>query len=122
MPDSRRTFGTSIEKSVAKYLAKQGFQILAHQYKSPFGEIDLICQDCDEVVFVEVKARQSSEYGFPEDSVTKNKLRHIIKCGQSYLQSQSPNTLWRIDVVAVEFSPNIHITHFKAIDIPDGIW
>lgn len=122
MPDFRREFGTSVEKAVAEYLEKKGFRILEHQYKSPFGEIDLVCQDGDEVVFVEVKARQTSTFGYPEESVTRQKLRHIIKCGQSYLRSKSPNTKWRIDVVAVEFLPEVRITHLKAIDIPDSVW
>ncbi|KKT21422.1 MAG: hypothetical protein UW05_C0010G0002 [Candidatus Giovannonibacteria bacterium GW2011_GWC2_43_8] len=122
MPDTRREFGTSVEKAVAEYLENKGFRILEHQYKSPFGEIDLVCQDGDEVVFVEVKARQTSTFGYPEESVTRQKLRHIIKCGQSYVRSRSPSTQWRIDVVAVEFLPKVRITHLKAIDIPDGVW
>ena len=81
MPDSRREFGTSVEKAVAEYLEKKGFRILEHQYQSPFGEIDLVCQDGDEVVFVEVKARQTSTFGYPEESVTRQKLSHITKCG-----------------------------------------
>jgi len=122
MPDPRREFGTSVEKAVAEYLENKGFRILEHQYKSPFGEIDLVCQDGDEVVFVEVKARQTPTFGYPEESVTRQKLRHITKCGQSYIRSRSPNTEWRIDVVAVEFLPKVRITHLKAIDIPDGVW
>ncbi|MBI2474967.1 YraN family protein [Candidatus Uhrbacteria bacterium] len=122
MTDFRREFGTFVEKAVAKYLENNGFRILRHQYKSPFGEIDLVCQDGDEVVFVEVKARHTSTFGYPEESVTPHKLRHIVRCGQSYLQSRNINTSWRIDVIAVEFSESICITHLKAIDIPDGVW
>jgi putative endonuclease len=122
MSDHRREFGTSVEKAVAEYLENKGFRILEHQYKSPFGEIDLVCQDGDEVVFVEVKARQTSTFGYPEESVTRQKLRHIVRCGLAYLRSKNPNTQWRIDVVAVEFLSKARITHLKAIDIPDSVW
>ncbi|MBI4713795.1 YraN family protein [Candidatus Uhrbacteria bacterium] len=122
MPDSRKLFGTSVEKFAAEHLAKKGFQIIEHQYKSVFGEIDLICRDGDEIVFVEVKARQSSKYGYPEESVTPKKLRHIVRSGLAYLRSKNPNTKWRIDVVAVEFLPEVSITHLQAIDISDGVW
>lgn len=122
MPDARREFGTSMENLAAEFLMKQGLKILARQHKTLFGEIDLICRDGDDVVFVEVKARQTSAYGYPEESVTASKLRHIIKSAEAYMKKLQQDTRYRIDVVAIELSPKLHITHLKAIDIPESVW
>lgn len=122
MPDPRRLFGTAVEEHVAEHLVRQGYRVLARQYKSPFGEIDLICQDGDEVVFVEVKARTSGAYGYPEQSVHLGKLRKIVRSAQAFMQKRPPDEPWRVDVVAVETTPEVRITHLKAVDTPEGFW
>lgn len=119
MPDPRRTFGTDIEKQVAARLVGQGYVILEHQFKTRFGEIDLVCRDGDEVVFVEVKARTSHAFGYPEESVHVQKLKKIVACAQLYLQRLDPDQPWRIDVIAVETGNPFVITHIKGVDIPD---
>ncbi len=120
MPDPRRLLGTDVEKYVAAHLSDQGYQILVHQYKTKFGEIDLVCQDGDEVVFVEVKARSSNAFGYPEESVHAQKLMKIARCAQTFLQKMNPDQAWRIDVVAVELTTPPRITHLKAVDIPES--
>lgn len=121
--DVRRQFGNAGEERAAVYLRSQGMEILASQYKHTFGEIDLIAQDGDEVVFVEVKSRASDAFGYPEDSVTPQKIRHILRVAESYLATHRLDVPWRIDVVAIEFhhSPP-RITHIKRIDIPEAFW
>lgn len=122
--DPRRQFGNVGEELAAEFLQSQGMTILASQYKKSFGEIDLIAQDGDEVVFVEVKARATSTYGYPEDSVTREKIGHILRVGQKYLQEkQRTESPWRIDILAIEYhqgSPKI--SHLKNIDIPESFW
>ncbi len=120
MPDARRLLGTDVEKYVAAHLREQGYEILAHQYKTKFGEIDLVCQDGDEVVFVEVKARTSSAFGYPEESVNARKLGKIVRSAETFLQKMDADQTWRIDVVAVEMGTPLHLTHLKAVDIPEG--
>lgn len=97
--------------------------ILASQYKKSFGEIDLIAQDGDEVVFVEVKARATQTFGYPEDSVTPQKVGHILRVAQSYLTEQKIEGPWRIDVLAIEYDQDPpKVTHLKNIDIPESFW
>lgn len=122
MPDPRRLFGTSVEKHVAQHLAALGYRILVHQFTTPFGEIDLICQDGNEVVFVEVKARTSSAYGYPEESVHGGKLRKIVRCAHVYLKTWPEDQPWRIDVIAVQTAAGFHLTHVKGVDIPEAAW
>lgn len=122
--DRRTQFGNAAETFVAKELRSQGYSILQTQYRTKLGEIDLICQDGDEVVFVEVKARNSLQFGYPEDSVTKKKIGHILRVGEQYLRTeQKTDTPWRIDVVSVEFQYQPpKLTHIKSIDIPEEFW
>ncbi len=119
MPDPRRVFGTEMEESIATYLEKKGYRVLARQHRTSYGEIDLVCLDDTEVVFVEVKARRSHAYGYPEESVSPAKVQRLARCAQAYMQTQNPQTYWRIDVIAVECEPTFQITHLKNIDIPN---
>jgi putative endonuclease len=122
--DPRRIFGNSGEDFAADFLKEKGYQILKRQYSHSVGEIDLICRDGDEVVFVEVKARRSQMYGYPEDSVTNKKIGNILRVADLYLsetkQSSGP---WRIDVVSIEYhvAPP-KVTHLIGIDIPERFW
>lgn len=94
----------------AEFLLAKGYQILERNFRSPYGEIDLIASQIDDnhvaggsvLVFVEVKTRSTNAYSFPEESVTAAKQAHLIKSAQAYLQ-QHPDQAgdWRIDVIAV---------------------
>jgi putative endonuclease len=121
--DDRRRFGNRGEQLAAEFLESQGMEIIAAQYKKSFGEIDLIAQDGDEVVFVEVKARATSSYGYPEDAVSPKKVGHIVRVGQSFLIQHQIEGPWRIDVLAIEYGQSPpKITHLKNIDIPESFW
>lgn len=91
------------EDAAVKLLTKEGYKIIARNFKSKLGEIDLVAIDKGTLVFVEVKTRWSREYGYPEEAVNYWKLRSITKTGE-YYKLLHPNTpdLLRIDVVAVE--------------------
>ncbi len=72
-------------------------------YRCPTGEIDLIMEDGDSLVFIEVKTRRGRRFGLPEEAVTPHKSKKLIEVAQTYLQSQeAPADSWRIDVVSVE--------------------
>jgi len=105
--DPRRKFGNKAEKLAARFLIKQGYKILERQYRTRAGEIDLIAKDVDEIVFVEVKARNSNQFGYPEESVTRDKLRKIQTTAELYLQKYKlENQPYRIEVIAIEYQDN----------------
>ena len=115
--DIRRVFGNSAEDLAAKYLKAKGFKILTKQFTTRFGEIDLIARLGDEIVFVEVKARKSSIFGYPEESVTEKKLEKITLVAQEYLKDKrlesSPH---RIDVIAIEYNEGTpSILHLEGV-------
>ena len=99
----RRDTGILGEKLTRDFLEKRGFVILETNYRCPEGEIDIIAQDKDCLVFVEVRTRTSHDFGIPEESITKAKEKRMIAAAQHYRQAQDdPLPLWRIDFVAVE--------------------
>jgi putative endonuclease len=90
------------ENVAAKHLEAQGFRILERQYRSPYGEIDLIATDGDTIVFVEVKTRKNAAAGDPTEAVDRAKQRKITKSALAYLKHRG----WlerrsRFDVVAI---------------------
>lgn len=102
MPHPRQQVGEAGEALAARLLRRKGYKILAANYRTPLGEIDIIARDGDTIVFVEVKARRSLHFGNPKGAVTPRKQRKISMVALYYLkttgQSQSKA---RFDVVAI---------------------
>lgn len=102
---STRDVGSKAERKAAKFLEKLGYKVIDRNFRSKFGEIDLVAVEDDTLVFVEVKARATRLFGLPEEAVNKRKIQHITLAGE-YYASKHPELpkLQRIDVVAVEGS------------------
>lgn len=119
MPSTKQIQGTWAEDYVAQYLQRLGWEILARQFRTRFGEIDVIARDPEGTwVFVEVKARRSHVYGLPEESVTPRKIQKITKALYAYLGGlRVANIRYRIDVVALDILPQkpIFLRHFPAV-------
>lgn len=95
------------EAEARRYLETQAYVFIERNFRVPEGEIDLVMQDGDIVVFVEVKARTSNKFGAPEESVSKVKRQRLQRAAWAFLQEHEMlDSSWRIDVVAIEASPN----------------
>lgn len=106
MPDSpqdvyKKAIGRKGEKLVAEYLQKRGCTILKKNYRTPFGEADLIVEDKDEIAFVEVKTRTDNAYGVPGEAVTKQKQCRYRKIAEFYWLSTGKEPNARFDVAEV---------------------
>lgn len=120
----RRLFGTAGERAAEKYLKQQGFRIIARQFNTRWGEIDLIAYDSDTVVFVEVKTRSTDANGSPLERVDQTKREHSTKAALAFLKRyRLLGRRSRFDVVSVVWpdgkqAPQIdHIKHaFEAVD------
>ena len=101
----KKSLGRLGEELAVKQLKNNGYRILEQNFRSKFGEIDIIAQDADDLVFIEVKTRWSKSFGPPEEAITSWKIRRIIKAGEYYklLHPETPEAL-RIDAVAVDLS------------------
>jgi putative endonuclease len=83
-------------------LRRKGYAILDTNYRCRWGEIDIVAREADELVFVEVRTRSSSEFGTPEESVSRAKVRRLVAAAQCYLETQGIGSIsWRIDLVSV---------------------
>jgi putative endonuclease len=96
--------GTEGEDLAAVYLERQGYRIRNRNYRFGRGEIDIVAEDGETLVFVEVKARRSDSYGAPEEAVTVHKRRQIRKIAGGYLfEKRISDRECRFDVIAVEY-------------------
>jgi putative endonuclease len=100
--DRRKLTGQRGEQLAADYLAQQGYRILDRNWRCPAGELDLVLEDANTLVFVEVRTRTSRRFGTPEESITPAKQQRLIDLAQLYLQETgAAHAQWRIDVVAI---------------------
>jgi len=87
VPPSRKQLGALGERLALKHLRKRGYHIRETNFRCRQGEIDIIAQQKDCLVFVEVRTRTGSDFGTPEESVTAAKKEKLISLALSYLQT-----------------------------------
>jgi len=105
--DPRRSLGRAGEDLAVAELHQRRYAIRDRNWRCPEGEMDIIAEHGGWLVFVEVRTRRGRNLGTPEESITPAKRATLIRVAHSYLAEMDwPDTNWRIDVVAVEFTPN----------------
>jgi putative endonuclease len=112
----RRWFGTRSERAAANFLRSAGYQILAHNYSCPHGEIDLIALHQSCVVLVEVRSTESKDATLPAMSVDPRKQLRLTRLALHYLQNKKLlNHSARFDVLAISWpagQPEPKIVHY----------
>ena len=99
---NKRNTGNYGEDLACKFLEDKGYKIIERNYFYSHGEIDIIAEDLQDLVFVEVKYRTSLEFGPPELSISKGKQKLIRKTAEAYLYEQEiKDRPCRIDLVAI---------------------
>lgn len=91
--------GAQAERQAAQYLRQQGLQPVAQNYRSRFGEIDLIMRDGATLVFVEVRLRRNGDFGGAAASIDAHKQRRIVRTAQQYLAGLAHVPPCRFDAV-----------------------
>ena len=94
--------GAQAESWALQYLQRHGLRLVAQNYRSRFGEIDLIMQDGAVLVFVEVRLRRNSRFGGAAASIDAAKQQRLILTAQQYLGSLARVPPCRFDVVLLE--------------------
>mgnify|MGYP000890045933 CR=1 FL=1 len=114
---SRKEVGKLGETLAAEYLKNNGLIIIETNYRCPCGEIDIIAQEDDFIVFTEVRTRTGKMFGTPEESVSQSKKKHLIDTAYTYLGEKGKlQSNWRIDFIAVELDRNnkpSRIEHYR---------
>lgn len=84
-------------------LKRQGFEIVTTNYRSKYGEIDIIAREGGDLVFVEVRSRRTDELVYPGESVDRRKQSKIVRTAQHYLAANNLDVDCRFDVAEVRF-------------------
>lgn len=104
------------ENLACDYLENIGFNIIERNYHYGHGEIDIVAEDGERLVFIEVKYRKSLEYGPPETAITKGKQKQIKRIAEAYLfENEIVDRPCRIDVIAILHLPGTEpaLNHIK---------
>ncbi|QDU50699.1 YraN family protein [Gimesia panareensis] len=119
-----RLLGDRGERAAVRYLKRQGYQILARQYRTEAGEIDIIALDQETVVFVEVKTRKSAAKGQPFEAVTGQKQKQLTRLAAAFLKKHHLlQHSARFDVISILWlteQKQPEIQHFQNAFPPTG--
>lgn len=99
--------GKEAEERALSYLQQQGLKLLAQNFRCKAGEIDLIMQHREVLVFIEVKYRHTDQYGGALMSLSARQQQRIIKAASFYLMRYAPHAQARFDVIALEGEHNL---------------
>jgi len=118
---NKKEIGFLAEELVRSYLLKSKYEILEKNYRTKFGEIDIIAYDRinDTVVFVEVRYRSDSSYGSPQETVNYYKQLRIIKSALVYIKNKNLKEVnYRFDIISV--AKDNKIEHIKNAFVPSN--
>lgn len=107
MTMQRQALGLRGEDLACAELERRGYSVISRRFRTPFGELDIIAQHGDYVVFIEVKARTDRDFGAPIEAVTSQKEQRLVAMALEFLwrnHLDEEKTACRFDVVTVETS------------------
>lgn len=109
-----QSIGKRGEDLAVDYFIAKGYQVLGRNIRTPYGEIDLIIKNEQDLIFVEVKTRTNLTFGYGEDSITYKKRGHLVDSAEHFLEeNQMVDEKWRIDVLAIMLKKDGTITDIE---------
>ncbi|MBU2446475.1 MAG: YraN family protein [Bacteroidetes bacterium] len=111
-----KSYGRTGEDLAEKLLIKAGFKIIKRNFRFGKGEIDIVAMDGNCLVFVEVKYRRNLDFGEPEYSITKSKIRQLKRIAEAYYYiNKIEDQECRFDVITIlgDLKSNPKINHIK---------
>ncbi len=104
MPTRATELGWRGEGVAERWLEQRSFVFIERNFRTRYGEIDLVMREGQTLVFVEVKVRQNRRFGAPEESVGESKLRKIAMAVEEYRRRKNETGPCRIDLLVLEYS------------------
>jgi len=99
---TRQDDGQAAESLAADYLRQQGLAVIERNYRSPHGEIDLVCRDQGSLAFIEVRFRARSDFGSAAETVDSRKQTRLRATAEHYLLThRGSKENGRFDIVAI---------------------
>jgi len=100
---SRKNLGKFGERVAAQYLSNKGYRILENNYTCPLGELDLIAEKGNRLIFIEVRTRRGSSFGRAEETIGREKQKRVRRLAQYYLAAAGcEERAVQFDIVAVQ--------------------
>ena len=87
------TLGQRGEMAAWKYLTDRGYKIIEKNYRTPFGEVDIIAEKSGRLKFIEVKTRSSKDFGLPQEAVGPAKQKKLVQLAAYYLKKQKKENI-----------------------------
>jgi len=110
MPNTNLAVGKFGENIAVNYLTQKGYRILAKNYRTRFGEIDIIAQIKQKISFIEVKTRIGIKKGMPFEAINYYKIKHLRYVAQLFLlQKKLKNYKLSLDVIAIILNEDLTI-------------
>lgn len=104
--DARKNVGNFGERLATGILLRKGYRIRGTQVRTPYGEIDIIAETPQEIIFIEVKTRRTNDFGSPEESITKEKRLHIARSVEHYRAAENIlDRPFRVDAISITLDP-----------------
>ena len=114
---NRKRLGDTGEKLARDFLKNKGYRIRETNFRCRYGEIDIIAQKKDCIVFIEVRTKTTSAFGTPEESITAAKREKLVSTALAYLQIHAdPFARWRIDFIAIELDQKGKTSRIELIE------
>ncbi len=105
--------GKKGEEIALDYLKRNGFRILERNYRTRYGEVDIIAEENGTLVFIEVKTRSNDLFGHPVEAVTKEKQERIKRLALFYLRNLKREMPVRFDVISINLESLPDIEHIR---------
>lgn len=117
MVDKRKALGNRGEGLAAQRLESLGYTIRERNWRCPVGELDIVAEKDDVLIFVEVRTRHGDRFGTPEESINKRKQAKLLETALTYLEEHhAEDRNWRIDVVAIEIGKRNEVVRLDVIE------
>lgn len=115
----QKKIGNLGENLASEYMKSKGYETIAKNYRTPHGEIDLICENDERLVFVEVKTRRNLSCGRPSAAVGSVKQQRFISAAEKYLSENKTDKRIRLDVIEVYLNGN---NEYKTVHLENAFY
>ena len=109
--------GKAGEGMAAEYFQKIGYNILHRNWRHAHWEVDIIAEKGSVLHFIEVKTRRTRKYGYPEDSVSKKKLKNLIEAAEEYLYQNPKWKRIQFNILSITMLKDEPVEYFLIEDV-----
>lgn len=106
------------EEIAKRFLEKDGYKIIEQNYRTKYAEIDLVAEKKKDLVFIEVRTKIGENFGTPEETINKKKIRKLYGNAMAYVSRKKWSGFFRIDAICIVLKPDYtveRLNHYENI-------